>query len=496
MDVIWGRGDDHPGQPDERRDHRHRHQLTGPDVTHQDLPPGPRLPAAVQTVQALSGWHATFPALRRRYGPTFTVRMLPGPQRYVMFSDPAAIKEIFAGDPGEFSGAKGNEVLRAAMGDRSVMLHDAQEHRRIRRYLMPAFSPAAVAGYRPLVREIARDEVARWRQGSSVATLDRMSAITLEVMLRVVFGVTDGERLDRLRPRVQHLVDVDPVVALGWMYPRLRTLPPWHGHQRNLREVDALIHAEIAARRASPDAADGPDLLSRLMRVGRDDGAEPLADDELRDQLVTLLLAGYETSASALSWTLHELGRDETVRARAQRAADAGDEPYLEACLKEGMRLHPIIDFVARTLTTDRTVGGWRLPAGVTVAPAIMLTHLDEEHFPEPARYRPERFVDGSPPANTWIPFGGGVRRCVGAGFALMEGVVVLTEVLRRYAVVADRPSPNRLRNITNVPRDGAPVRLLPREPAPGAPDDGRPASAKPPRRGAGALPGGATDGR
>lgn len=424
------------------------------------LPPGPRAPALVQTLRSYLGARRGFPAHQRRHGSTFSVRLLPGPQTYVMFVDPSDIKEIFAGDPHEFSGAGGNEVLRAAMGDRSVMLNDGDEHRRMRDYLRPAFSPGAVRAYRPLVEEIAREEVATWQDGTTIKALERMSAVTLEVMLRIVFGVSGGERLEQLRPRVLRLAEVDPVVVVGWLYPRLRALPPWRGHAANLREVDRLIHEEVASRASDPEPR--ADLLSRLLAVGdpRVGEREPLPPEELRDQLVTLLLAGYETSASALSWTLHELARDPKALATAQHAADIGDDDYLEACVKEAMRLHPIIDFVARTLRSPQRIGGWDLPAGVTVAPAIMLAHHREQAFPQPDRFRPERFLDGGPPANTWIPFGGGVRRCVGASFALMEGVVTVREVLRRFDLVAEAPAPTRLRNITNVPGDGAPLRL------------------------------------
>lgn len=436
------------------------------------LPPGPRTPALVQTVQAFTGRQAAFERHRRRYGDPFTVSMLPGPQRLVMFSDPAAIKEIFAGDPVQFSGALGNEMLRAAMGDRSVMLNDGEAHRAIRRYLMPAFSPAAVRTYRPIVERAAAAEVASWRPGQTVSALERMSSLTLDVMTEMVLGASDPRSLAELRPRLLRLVEVDPVVVGGWLYPRLRALPPWRGHARNLAAIDDLIEAEIADRRSSgspepaPDAAaegaDAADLLDRLIRVGAEDG-EPLTAAEIRDQVVTLLLAGYETSASTIAWTLHELGRDERVRARARRAADEGDDDYLEACLQEAMRLHPIIDYVARTLRSDARVGGVDLPAGVTVAPAILLAHHDEHAFEDPHAFRPERFLGEGPAPHTFLPFGGGVRRCIGAAFALMEGVVVLREVLLRVDVVADAPAPTRLRNITNVPGDGAPLRLGPR---------------------------------
>jgi cytochrome P450 len=300
-----------------------------------------------------------------------------------------------------------------------------------------------------------------------VVALDRMNAITLDVILQVVFGVTDEARLAVLRPKVNRMVNIDAKMLLAWSYPRLFKLPPWRGYFKNQQEVDELLYAEIAERREAHDLEGRDDVLSRLLRVGTepDDGAgeAPLTDAEMRDQLVTLLLAGHETTASALSWTLHELGRNPEIQARALVAADTGDDAFLEACLKESMRLHPIIDFVARTLQSDQVVAGRRLPRGTTVTPSIMLSHSREESFADSHLFKPERFTAGKIAANTWIPFGGGVRRCIGAAFSLMEGTVVLREVLQRYEVTADAVAPNKLRNITNVPGDKAPLRLTAR---------------------------------
>ena len=289
-----------------------------------------------------------------------------------------------------------------------------------------------------------------------------MNRLTLEVILRVVFGVTDERRIALLRPRVNRIVDISPAVLFGWSVPRLRRLGPWRAAQRNAEELDQLIHAEIRERRAAVDLADRTDVLSRLLRADAGDG-DALTDEELRDQLVTLLLAGHETTATALAWALYELGRDEALLARTVAAADDGDDAWLEAVLKESMRLHPVIPMVARTLTAPATIGGIDLPAGVTVGPSILLSHARPENFPEPGAFRPERFVDGSPAPNTWIPFGGGVRRCIGAGFSLMEGVVILREVLTAYTLrtlAQDRP---KVRNITSVPRGGARIRVTAR---------------------------------
>jgi cytochrome P450 len=351
------------------------------------------------------------------------------------------------------------------MGEHSLLLQDSTEHKRARKLLMPAFNGAALRGYQELVTRIAKAEVAGWTPGSSFRSLDRMNALTLEVILRVVFGVTDERRLAELRPLVNRTVDVSPAILLGWGYPQLQKFGPWKRTVENQRELDRVMYAEIAERRQAPDLAERTDVLSQLLRVGGDTDEAPLTDTELRDQLVTLLLAGHETTATALSWALYELGRDEDQLAKARSAADGGDDDYLEAVLKESMRLHPVIPMVVRHLMKPVTIGGIDLPQGANIGPSIIISHSREDNFAEPVDFRPERFLEGHVAPNTWIPFGGGVRRCIGAGFSLMEGVAVLREVLAAYDVTlppgpADYP---RVRNITSVPRHGARITVTPR---------------------------------
>jgi cytochrome P450 len=431
---------------------------TPPPVDTRALPPGPRWPMLLQSAGLLRFRHTFVPWLHRRYGDVFTVRILPKGRPLVLFTRPEHAKEIFAGDPEVFHAGKGNAILGPIMGEHSLLLQDGGEHQRARKLLMPAFNGQALRGYESLVGEVARSEVARWRDGEEFRSLDRMNDVTLEVILRVVFGVTDERRLEALRPRVRATVDVSPVVLLGWGYPRLQQVGPWKRTVDNAFALDRLIYAEIRERRAAPDLATRSDVLSQLIRV--DDDGDRLSDEELRDQLVTLLLAGHETTASALAWALHEVGRDPRQRSRAVAAARGGDDDWLEAVLKESMRLHPVIPMVVRTLQRPATVGGVDLPAGVTVGPSILITHARDDNHPDPEVFRPERFVGHNPPANTWIPFGGGVRRCIGAGFSLMEGVAVLREVLAAYdveAVGSDRP---KVRNITSVPLRGARIRV------------------------------------
>jgi cytochrome P450 len=427
-------------------------------VDRTGLPPGPRWPVWLQSVGLLRFRHRFVPHMWRKHGDVFTVRVVPGGRPLVLFTRPEHAKEIFAGDPEVFHAGKGNAILGPIMGEHSLLLQDSREHQRARALLMPAFNGHALRGYRGLVEDVARTEVGRWHRGEEFRSLDRMNALTLEVILRVVFGVTDEGRLAALRPRVNRTVNISPAVLLGWGYPALQRFGSWKRTVENAYELDELIYAEIRERREAPDLAVRTDVLSRLILVR--DGGDGLTDEELRDQLVTLLLAGHETTATALAWALHELGRDPAQLARAREAARTGDDDHLEAVLKEAMRLHPVIPMVVRTLMKPVTIGGWNLPAGTTVGPSILVTHARADNHPDPERFDPTRFVGRNPPVNTWIPFGGGVRRCIGAGFSLMEGVVVLREILTAYDVTAvgtDRP---QVRNITSVPRRGSRIRV------------------------------------
>jgi cytochrome P450 family 135 len=438
------------------------------DVDYGQLPPGYRWPAVVQSFALMRFRHSFVPRLRARFGAPFTVRLLPKGRPLTLFSSLEATKDIFAGDPEVFHAGKGNAILGPVMGEHSLLLVDGADHKRARKLLMPAFRPKVLAGYETVVTRLARQECERWTAGQEFRSLERMNALTLEVILQVVFGVTDERRLERLRPLVSATVDIRPLVLLGWAYPGLQRFGPWRRIADTQRELDELMYAEIAERREASDLASRGDVLSQLLMVGDSEGEEPLSDAELRDQLVTLLLAGHETTASALSWALYELGRHPELMRRAQRAVDEGDDDYLEAVMKESMRLHPVIPMVVRYLMQPATVAGRRLPRGVSVGPSILLVHSDEDNFPQADAFRPERFVKGSDERvapNTWIPFGGGVRRCIGAGFSLMEGVAVLREVLASYDVGvveghADKPE---VRNITSVPHKGARIVVQPR---------------------------------
>ncbi|MFL6060843.1 MAG: cytochrome P450 [Marmoricola sp.] len=431
------------------------------------LPDGPRFNGLLQSILLMRFRHQWIPRLRRRYGDVFSIKILPEGRWMVFFHKPEHVREIFAGDPEVFHAGKGNSILGPVMGEHSLLLVDSSQHKRARKLLMPAFNGHALRGYESMIEGITKTEVGSWAQGTPFESLERMNALTLEVILQVVFGVTDEARLSELRPLVNKTVNVSPAVFLGWGWPRLQQLGPWRRAFENQAALDNVIYAEIAERRRAEDLEHRTDVLSRLLLVRDEEAAltEPgsdtgLSDEELRDQLVTLLLAGHETTATALAWALHELGANPDVEATARAAATAGDNDYLEAVLKESMRLHPVIPMVVRHLMEPATIGGIDLPAGANVAASIILAHESEDNYPDHGRFRPERFVEGEVATNTWIPFGGGVRRCIGAGFSLMEGVAVLREVLSVYDVTLPPGTKEeaKVRNITSVPKHGAKV--------------------------------------
>lgn len=432
--------------------------LSVPRIDPSQLPPGPSWPSLVQSAGLLRFRHRFVPWMHRRYGDVFTVRMLPQGRPLVLFARAEHAKDIFAGDPEVFHAGKGNAILGPLMGEHSLLLQDSNQHKRARKLLMPAFNGHALRGYESLVSEVARAEVDQWHDGQELSALDRMNALTLDVILRVVFGVSDDTRLRQLRPVIKRLVDISPAVLLGWGYPSLQRFGKWKAAVNDSHELDRLMYAEIRGRRLAPDLAERTDVLSRLIQV--DDGGDRLDDTELRDQLVTLLFAGHETTATALAWALYELGRHPDLLARSREAARSGDDAWLDAVMKESLRLHPVIPMVVRTLMKPATIGGHDLPAGTTVGPSIILAHSSAENHASPESFRPERFLDHNPPTNTWIPFGGGVRRCIGAGFSLMEGVAVLREVLASYVVESLGDDEPKVRNITSVPRRGARIRL------------------------------------
>jgi cytochrome P450 family 135 len=431
------------------------------------LPAGPRLPRAVQTAAWLSRPGPFLMRAHRRYGDVFTIR-IGGEPPWVMLAHPDAVREVFKGDPAVMHAGKANLVLRPLVGHASVLLLDGPQHMRQRKLMLPPFHGARMAGYRDLMAEIAREHIAAWPRGRPLPLAPRMQAITLDVVLRVIFGVdADSARLqglrDRLRAMLTRVFGGASMLAMSSAGPkRVERAGLWN---RWLRPVDALLYEQIEERRNAP----GDDVLSLLLAArhtqptssaGTSEPGSPMSDQELRDELITLLVAGHETTATALSWTMERLTR----MPGGWDALRAGGEEYAEAAAKEALRLRPVLPVVLRNLQQRATIAGVDLPAGTVVAPSIYLVHRRPELYPEPAAFRPERFLGPDPQGGTytWIPFGGGVRRCLGSAFALMEMRVVLTELGAAVGAAPARPErePTARRAITLIPGRGAEVVL------------------------------------
>ena len=399
---------------------------------------------------------------RSRFGGMFTLK-IANEGTWVMVTDPEVVKQVFTGDPAVFHAGEGNQILRPILGDNSVLVLDEKPHISQRRLLLPPFHGERMQGYGEKMAEIAAREIESWPTGTPYKLRPRMQAITLEIILETVFGIHGGERMEQLRVTLREFLDLttDPKILLPVILAgpdRINSFPPF---RRRVDAVDKLINAEIAERRGAEDVAERDDVLSMLVAARHEDGS-PMSDAEIRDELLTLLVAGHETTATALSWAMERLTRHPEKLERLRAEVEAGEDAYLTATIQETLRLKPVIVLVIRKLTEAVELGGYELPAGTRVTPSIYLIHRDPEIYPEPDRFLPERFLDNPPGTYTWIPFGGGIRRCLGASFAQFEMQVVLRELVSRREIAPARPQPERnfRRAITETPRHDAEVVL------------------------------------
>ncbi|MDH6193923.1 cytochrome P450 [Mycobacterium frederiksbergense] len=425
------------------------------------LPPGPPLPMVVQSA-LMAGFGLRFlTGCQRRYGNVFTLR-IPLSGTVVYLADPADIKTVYAGDPRIFYSGEAHWFFRGLLGDSSLFVLDEDAHHTLRRLTMPAFHRDAVANQAAQITEIAAANVAAWPVGKSFPVAPKTTEITLEVILRTVIGASDPARLAALRKVVPRLLYMKPWETPAITKPSLRRYHPWRGVGRRFAETDALLYAEIADRRADPNLAERTDVLAMLVRATDEDG-RTMTDSELRDQLLTAIAAGHETTATALSWVLERLTRHPDALAKAVQAADAsaagdpaGDE-YLDAVIKETLRIRPVLFSSGRVLKEPTEIGGYRLPAGVMVDPAIGLVHASATVYPDPDRFDPDRMLGATLSPTTWLPFGGGNRRCLGATFAMVEIRLVLREILRRVELSTTTAADEKQRpkHVTFVPHRG-----------------------------------------
>ncbi len=401
-----------------------------------------------------------FDAATSRYGPIFTIRALPWGTAVVV-NDADLVKQVFCGDPEVYHAGAGNSILAPIVGSRSVLVLDEDEHLAARRALLPPFHGEAVRAYGRVVEEIVAEEVRRWPLLDPFPLHPRFRAITLEVILRAVIGVSDPGRTAELRAVLPACLQISPTIMAMWAIPGLARVGPWRRFRAKLAEANRLLREEIRERRRDPRLQRRDDVLSRLIVGGESD------DDELRDQIMTLLVAGHETSSTGLAWTFERLLRHPAELARAYEGEDA----FLDAVVQESLRVRPVLPVVLRRLRAPVTLGGYYLPAGVTVMPAITLMHSNPALFNEPRRFMPERFLHAEEGSTyTWIPFGGGRRRCLGATFASFEMRVALRTILHSVELRAEILADESVRNhhITLVPARGARVeRVCRRVPAP-----------------------------
>ncbi|MEN3319150.1 MAG: cytochrome family [Mycobacterium sp.] len=427
-------------------------------VTSADgLPPGPRLPRALQSLLIWTQRQWFIPAMHRRYGDTFTVNAEPTGYGVVL-RDPDDLRTIFRGDPEVFHAGEGNALLAPLVGERSVLTMDAPEHVVERRRMLPPFHGERIARVVALMEEETEREVAHWPTGRDFELLPRMQALTLSIIVRVVLGVDEDDRAQAVGAALRRVLAFRLSNMLLWVWPGLQRVRPWSNIVRDLDRADQLIYTEIERRRADPRRAERADVLSMLL-----DG-DP--DPELvRDELVTLLVAGHETTAISLSWTFERLLRHSGALVKVKAGLDDPHDPYRAAVAKETLRLRPVIMNIARRLTQPVELAGHVMPAGTLLLPSIIGVHSDPKIWgPDAGYFRPERWLSGDQPTYAWIPFGGGTRRCLGATFALTEMDAVLRTVLRRVELRPDRPRDEGLRmhHIALVPSRGARVQVAP----------------------------------
>jgi cytochrome P450 len=421
------------------------------------------MPAALQTIGMWSRTRAVAERCRARYGKRFTVRFLAMPP-FVILSDPDEVEQVFKAPPDVLHPGAGARVLEPVVGTNSVLLLDEGTHMEQRKLMLPAFHGERMERLTDLIAEVAEREVAGWPSDQPIELHPRMQGLTLEVILRAVFGLDPGERLDALRSRLSELlafgdrpismIPIDPDGRLG------RSLKQWGPVKRFYEledQIDALLRELVEERRR--EDADRDDVLAMLLAARHEDGSE-MSFQELRDELMTLLVAGHETTASSLAWGFERLLRTPDALARlSEEARDQDGEAYLTATIHETLRRRPVLPNAApRLVVKPITVGDWDYEPGVCLVPNIYLIHHDPEIYPDPYRFLPERFLDNPPGTYTWIPFGGGRRRCLGASFALLEMKLVLRAILRERE---PRPAGDGFelavrRNITIRPREGS----------------------------------------
>jgi cytochrome P450 len=399
-----------------------------------ELPPGPPAPAVWQTMAWMARPGAFLQGVHRRFGDPATIRTYWTEEPMVLFSSPDSVRAVFRLDPAIAPAGQSWEFVRPFAGQHSILLLDGEEHLRERRLLQGPFHGERMRAFAPMIAELARAEFATWR--GRVVALERMRELTLQIMLRVVFGARDDRELAALRQTIDDTLatvrSLPSLLAMAVVRRDLGSRSPWGRFRIAVERFDQTLF-ELLARRRARTTADGDgdggcSMLSVLM-AQRDEQGNPPSDRHLRDELVALLVGGHDSSAASLAWAFERLGRHPAVQARLRD----GDPAYLDAVVKESLRNRPALTIAPRLLLEPAQIGGRTIPAGVQVAACIWLACRRADLWPDAGAFRPERWLERpAPNPLSWIPFGGGVRRCAGAPFAEME----MREVLRAAAEV------------------------------------------------------------
>jgi cytochrome P450 len=397
---------------------------------------------------------------RAELGETYRANLF-GPGDVVFLSDPESIKKLFTADRVNTIAPGRNIILAPLLGKGSLLLQEGEEHLRRRKLMLPPFHGERMRGYETVIAEATDRAIAGWPMGTEFSLHPSMQAITLDVILTAVFGVEDAERRDALRDALVEILGASASpAAVGFATPGVRKLPPFRSIATAIRRADELLYAEIAEHRRHPDLAERDDILSMLLTARFEDGSE-MSDTELRDQLMTLLLAGHETTATGLAWTFDLLVHHPAALTRLEVELAAGEHEYLDAVVEESLRVRPVVPFTGRLLKQDSELGGYHFPAGTTILVGIYLAHSRDDVYPDPHAFRPERMLEeGAPETYSWIPFGGGTRRCIGAAFAQMEMRIAIETILRSVRLEAASPELEKpvRRNVTLSPANGTRV--------------------------------------
>lgn len=444
------------------------------------LPAGPRTPFLLQTIQLIAQPTKFLDTCAQRYGEIFTLRVLGLNSPPVVFvSSPQGIQDIFAVPAKQFDFGKATHVFQPLMGEKSVILQQGRSHQRQRQLLMPPFHGDRMKAYGQLICQITQEVTSQWKVGDLISIEQFMPDITLQIILRVVFGLNPGLRYQKLKQLLSSLLEdvTTPLYSSLFFFPPLQqdlgAWSPWGHFLRRRQQIDDLIYAEISQRRFETDARN--DILTMLMSAV-DDNGQQMTDIELRDQLVSLLLLGYETTAAALAWAFYLIHSSPQVLEKLmQELSKLGDAkepeakarlPYLTAVCAETLRIYPIgLICVPRMVKEPLQVEGYEFDVGTVLVPCIYLAHRRKDVYPEPERFEPERFLEHKFSPYEYLPFGGGSRGCIGTAFSMYEMKLVLATILSRFELSLASKSPVQpvRRGITIVPGGGVPmvVRLI-----------------------------------